>query len=372
MCHSGKKYYLRWKKMLFKERANLKQVKEIIIRELRKENPYSIFLWGPPGVGKSELVKQIHEETKIPMVDIRLLNYDPTDLKGIPHFETTADGKRITRWSPPSFLRDEKMIIFLDEITTAPEVIQGIAYQISLDKRIGEHEINKSSLIIAASNRPEDETIVFIPPAALSNRFIHLEVEVDVDIWLEYAREKQLSSYVTGFISCYKEHLFKMPKDDKGSLTSPAFPTPRAWTRIGERLHDYEDDKDLLRKFVYGNVGDGTGGAFISYYNVCPRFPPIEQILEGKRVEIELRWEVMWFVADILLRKADSKNIGNILKFLFSKIYPRGKEIVMTFIENIKKAKAKDKDFILALQTAFDYQPEVRQYKNEFRKYIWE
>ncbi len=360
--------------MLLRESVNLKQVKEIIRRELRQERPYSIFLWGPPGVGKSEVVQQIHEEEKVPMVDIRLLNYDPTDLKGIPYFETSADGTKITRWSPPSFLKKEKMIIFLDEITTAPEVIQGIAYQISLDKRIGEHEINKSSLVIAASNRPEDETLVFIPPSALSNRFMHFEVKVDPNVWLqEYARKRGLSPYVTGFIAAYPDELFRMPKQGT-SLSSPAFPTPRAWTRVAERIDVYHDDKELLKKFVYGNVGDESGARFISYYSVCSKIPDIDSILKGEKVTIPYDFAVMYFVVDILLRKAVSNNIKHIMRFLYGELYTRehGKEIIMYFFKSLISWKKDDRDFIKTIEVCFNLDPELRKYRDDYKKYLIE
>jgi len=55
-----------------------------IRRCFEKKRP--VFLWGPPGIGKSELIQSITDEMKGHMIDLRLGQMDPTDIRGIPFY----------------------------------------------------------------------------------------------------------------------------------------------------------------------------------------------------------------------------------------------------------------------------------------------
>ena len=162
------------------------RVQEVLDNILKTR--WSAFVWGPPGVGKSSIVREIADSKNWKLLDVRASLLDPTDLRGIPAIE---DGK--AKWCPPAFLPsgNSKGILFFDELNAAPPLVQASLYQLTLDRRIGEYTLPDGWRIIAAGNRAEDASVTFRMPAALANRFIHLDYEVDFDDWRAWAiREK--------------------------------------------------------------------------------------------------------------------------------------------------------------------------------------
>ena len=77
--------------------------KASIVRAFKKKRP--IFIWGPPGIGKSDIVRQIGDNMEAHVIDIRLSLWEPTDIKGIPYFDS-KQGTMV--WAPPSELPDAK------------------------------------------------------------------------------------------------------------------------------------------------------------------------------------------------------------------------------------------------------------------------
>ena len=179
-----------------------------------KEFP-SIMLWGAPGVGKSQSVREIAKiiedrtDKKVNIVDVRLLLFNPIDLRGIP---TTDKSKENAIWLKPKiFDMDESdkvvNILFLDEISSCTPAVQAAAYQITLDRTIGEHKLPDNCIVIAAGNRLNDKSVVSKMPKALANRLMHIEVEIDVDSWLKWAKENNINDIVIKFISNNKQYL---------------------------------------------------------------------------------------------------------------------------------------------------------------------
>ena len=160
--------------------------KRSIRRAFKKQRP--IFIWGPPGIGKSEVVHQIGDEYKKSLViDIRLSLWEPTDIKGIPYFDA-VQGRMV--WAPPVELPDAEtakkydiIILFMDEMNSAPPAVQAAAYQLILNRRVGTYHLPKNVVIVAAGNREADKGVTYRMPAPLANRFVHLEMKVDFDDW---------------------------------------------------------------------------------------------------------------------------------------------------------------------------------------------
>ena len=139
------------------------------------------FLWGPPGIGKSDVVKQIGEQAGREVIDVRLALWEPTDIKGIPYYN--AD-KGTMVWAPPSELPtdpESTAIIFLDELNSAPPAVQAAAYQLILNRAVGTYKLPKGVDLVAAGNREGDRGVTYRMPAPLANRFVHLEMKVDFD-----------------------------------------------------------------------------------------------------------------------------------------------------------------------------------------------
>jgi MoxR-like ATPase len=245
------------------------RVEEVIDHILSTRWP--AFIWGPPGVGKSSIVRKVATDRKLALLDIRASLLDPTDLRGIP---TVEDGN--ARWCPPSFLPSDpgsEGILFFDELNAAPPLVQASLYQLTLDRRVGEYVLPDKWRIIAAGNRAEDASVTFRMPAALSNRFVHLDFEVDFDDWRKWAIDREIHSLVLGFLSTRQELLFNMSNTDRG------FPTPRSWEMVSDVLNVVGHNKGA-HDIMLGIVGEAAAIEFVAYCDHALSEETIREILK--------------------------------------------------------------------------------------------
>jgi hypothetical protein len=253
-------------------------------KSLRKafKNQRPIFLWGPPGIGKSDIIKQLGAELDAHVIDVRLSLWEPTDIKGIPYFDSNDN---TMRWAPPSELPSEEMakqhksiILFLDEMNSAAPSVQAAAYQLILNRRVGTYHLPDNVMLVAAGNRETDKGVTFRMPAPLANRFVHLEMTVNWDDYFEWAVENKVHQDVVGFLSFSKKSLYDF--DPKSS--SRAFATPRSWSFVSELLTDDDVDVETLTDLVSGSVGEGLAISFMAHRKVASKMPNPSDILSGK------------------------------------------------------------------------------------------
>jgi len=238
------------------------------------EQKVPVFLWGAPGIGKSSIVKQIAQSKEIGFIDLRLALMDPTDLKGIPFYDKESHS---ALWAPPAFLpREGKGILFLDELNAAPPSVQSSAYQLILDRRIGEYELPSAWAVVAAGNREGDRGVTYKMPAPLANRFVHFELEVSVDEWKVWAFEHKIDTRIIAYISYKKEHLFTFDS----SLKEKSFATPRSWEYVHNILNA-SLEKELLLETLSGAVGKEVAVGFLNFIKVMDKLPDIRAILEA-------------------------------------------------------------------------------------------
>lgn len=233
------------------------------------------FIWGPPGIGKSSVVKQVAEGGGYGFIDLRLALMDPTDLKGIPFYDKE---QHQALWAPPSFLPKEgKGILFLDELNSAPPAVQASAYQLILDRQVGEYKLPDGWAIVAAGNREGDRGVVYRMPSPLANRFVHLDMEVSVEDWREWAFSANLDERVIAYIGYKSEDLFSFDptKNEK------SFATPRSWEFVSSLLQSAMDKK-LLLETISGAIGKNRAVNFLSFAKVMHKLPDIEAILNGE------------------------------------------------------------------------------------------
>ncbi len=225
----------------------------------------SVMIWGPPGIGKSSIVKQIAESRELQFVDVRLSQLAPTDLRGLP---VPNNGK--TQWAAPDFLpRSGQGILFMDEINMAPPSMQGVAQQLILDRKVGNYEVPDGWFIWAAGNRKVDRASVFDMPAPLANRFIHLEVEAHIDSFRQYAFKVGISDRLIAFLAFRTDLLHKMLPNEMN------WPSPRSW-EMADQLHQVGLSMEPA-------VGISATAEFQAYLDVTEKIPDIHSILKGKK-----------------------------------------------------------------------------------------
>ena len=247
-----------------------------------------VFLWGPPGIGKSELVANMAEEMQGHMIDLRLGQMDPTDIRGIPFYNKEAN---VMDWAPPIELPTEELasqypviVLFLDEMNSAAPSVQSAAYQLILNRRVGKYKLPDNVVMVAAGNREGDKGVTYKMPSPLANRFVHLEMRPDFDAWQRWAVQNNIHKDVVGYVSFAKQDLFDF--DPKSS--SRAFATPRSWTFVSQLLES-DLPTNIETDLVAGTVGDGTAVKFMAHRKVAGQMPNPRDILDGKVKELKVK-----------------------------------------------------------------------------------
>jgi len=254
---------------------------------MKKKRP--IFLWGPPGIGKSDVVKQITDSlSNSHLIDIRLSLWEPTDIKGIPYFDANQ-GKMV--WGAPSELPDEEfakafdnIVLFLDEMNSAAPAVQAAAYQLILNRRVGQYKLPDNVIIVAAGNREADKGVTYRMPAPLANRFIHLEMAVNFDDWFQWAVNNKIHKDVVGYLNFAKKDLY----DFDPKSPSRSFATPRSWAFVSELLEE-DTDENTTTDLVAGAVGEGLAVKFMAHRKVAANMPNPTDILASKVKEMSTK-----------------------------------------------------------------------------------
>jgi len=298
-----------------------------------------VMLWGPPGVGKSQMVAQIARRHGIQAIDIRLSQMEPSDLRGIPF---RVDD--LVEWAVPAMLPDAARhgpagILFLDEINAAPPSVSAAAYQLILDRRLGEYQIPANWAIFAAGNRQGDRGVTYSMPAPLANRMSHFEVETHLDDWVHWAYANDIDDRVIGFLRFRPELLFEFDP----AHNPIAFPSPRSWEFAHRALQKFGDLPDLLQGALQACVGPAAGIELHAFVRSLDRMPDIDAILEGADVPVPDEIDLQYAVAAALVGRAiklgrsgqGQQRIGHILSY--AQRFPQ-KEMGVMLVSDLHRA----------------------------------
>lgn len=273
------------------------------------------FLWGPPGVGKSEIMRQVTAARKMQLADVRLSQMDSIDLRGFPNPD--RDKNRMG-WLPPDFLPPSntktKGILFFDELNSAPQANQAPCYQLFLDGRLGAYELPGGWMCAGAGNRETDHAIVHRMSTALANRMVHLEVEVDADEWRGWARKNGLLASTIGYIGFRRDNLMHFDLKSK----SPAFATPRAWAKV-DRIERRREglDRTVTRALIRGTVGEGVALDYEAYIESQAELLSLEEIrLNPETTKVPKSMAAAHAVAQMLVDETTIPAFPGILKYV--------------------------------------------------------
>lgn len=326
-----------------------KKYATIINKGMKLKRFMPTMLWGPPGIGKSQAVYEFAEKLaqqtnkKVFVNDIRLATYTPVDLVGIPY--ANQDRTKTTWLRPEMYDMDESddviNILFLDELSSAQNSVQAAAYQIVLDRKIGNHTFPDNCIIIAAGNRVTDNAIAFKQSSALANRLAHVEIKTDASAWLQWARNNEIDYRVTSYIEHSPDKLYGefMGSDIK------AFATPRTWEAVSNILSisDSFNENELYNEIV-ALIGVYALD-FLAWVKRSEELPKVDDIFNGKAPAAPKTSDAIYALINEMItyanKHSDLQLIDNSIKYVTSHISPDNAFVYIESIQKIAKISKK-------------------------------
>lgn len=267
-----------------------------------------VIVWGPPGIGKSSVTHQLAAGLNRDLIDVRAPQFDAVDLRGLP---CVSNG--ITKWCTPDFWPRPgcpDTIIFLDELNRAPAMVQNALLQLILDRRLGDYVLPDNVEIVSACNNVSDGGGVQKMTSALSNRFTHLNMVVDVDDWCKWAFSAGLEPATIAFVRFRNNLLFEFSRTEK------AFPTPRSWSFVS-KITAQRPGNGIELALYAGAVGKGPALEYVAFLDLFRKLPNIDAILMNpKTAPLATEPATMFAVASALARKASVTNLGRVFQYL--------------------------------------------------------
>lgn len=271
---------------------------------------HAVFLWGAPGIGKSEVTRQIAAELGWALIEFRANLREPVDCRGIPVADLESG---TTRWLVPAELpqadRDgPNGILFLDELNTASPQMQAALFQLVLERRLGDYVLPKGWSIVAAGNRVSDRAAAQRMPTALRNRFAHLYVVADVDAWAKWATCNHVAPEMVAFVRFRRELIHRMPAGDEN-----AFATPRSLTRAAEYVGA---PVDVRRDLIASHVGDDVAGEIEGFLQLYESIGSLHDIIASPdTAALPREPSQKYAVATGLARLANRANFGAVMTY---------------------------------------------------------
>lgn len=237
-----------------------------------------VFVWGPPGIGKSALVQRFCDEVGLPCVSLLGSQLAPEDLIGVPRIE----GGTSVFCPPRQIAREEPYCLFIDELNACSHEVMKAFYSLIHERRIAEYVMPEGSVVIGAGNRVQDGAIVKPMPTALLNRMVHVHLRVSTREWLDWAYGASLHPWVLDYIENRPDHLWTQPPKHE-----EPFSTPRAWHMLSDALHEYGEGitESQVEVLAFGCLTPHHAGQFKAF---------IKQIRGGFRLNAILRGDMPW------------------------------------------------------------------------------
>ncbi len=237
-----------------------------------------VFIWGPPGIGKSALVEEFAEEVGLPCVSLLGSQLAPEDILGVPQIQENK-----TIFCPPaSIAQAEPYCLFLDELNACSHEVQKSFYSLIHERRVGAYHLPEGSIVIGAGNRAQDSAIVRPISSALLNRMIHVELRVSHRDWLAWAAGAEIHPWILEYIGLRPDHLWSRPPK-----TEEPFSTPRSWHMLSDSLKEYGEDlqEEDLEFLTYGCLSPSHAGQFRAFLKQLRNKYRVHDLIKGC-----LRW----------------------------------------------------------------------------------
>ena len=312
----------------------------LLTNELRANARANIptMVWGPPGIGKSQIAYQIANDLNAKLFELRANLFDPVDVRGGLKVVEQEDGTYRTRYGVPEDYPDSNyggnVVLLVDELPNAPKATQNALLQLVLDKKIGTYTLPAGTAIIAAGNRSIDRAAVHEMPTPVKNRFAHYEIEANIDDWVAWAMQNNISPTIVSFLRYRPTQLHNLDAREN------AFPTPRAWEMVNRKLPFMGGNTDEEFYGTASLIGDGPAGEFIAFKKSVDKMPDLDQIVQNPTyTQVPDDPSVLYAVSGALAPRADTNNFKEIMKY--AKRMPAEYQVVL-----VRDSLAKDRELM--------------------------
>ena len=311
-----------------------------LVTELRANARANIptMIWGPPGIGKSQIVYQTAEALNAKLFELRANLFDPVDVRGGLKVVEQQDGTYKTKYGIPEDYPESdytgNVVLLVDELPNAPKATQNALLQLILDKKIGTYTLPPGTAIVAAGNRSIDRAAVHEMPTPVKNRFAHYEVEPNVDDWAAWAIRKGINPTIISFVRYRPTLLHSLDSREN------AVPTGRAWEMVDRKLPYMGGTPDDEFYGVASIIGDGPAGEFIAFKQTADKMPDLDKIISSPHsVNVPDDPSILFAVSGGLAARSDENNFKDIMAY--AKRMPAEYQVVL-----VRDSLAKDRDLV--------------------------
>lgn len=266
---------------------------EYLIPEIRQR---PILLMGPPGIGKTQIMQQIASECEIGLVSYTITHHTRQSAVGLPFIKEESFGDRtfsVTEYTMSEiissiyrYIREtgrQEGILFIDEINCVSETLAPTMLQFLQCKTFGNQAVPKGWIIAAAGNPPEYNKSVRDFDFVTLDRVRKMEVEADLAVFKEYARDHQMHPFITSYLELRPQNFYRTENDVDGMQ----FVTARGWEDLSYLIKSYESlnipiDEDVIHQFLQHEDIAKDVAAYYDLYQKYKEEYDIRNILLGK------------------------------------------------------------------------------------------
>lgn len=281
------------------------------------------YVHGSPGIGKSDIWKQIADKYNLFIIDARLSQMTPEDIQGL----AARDGQKATFLpfdifpihsdplpvDPVTGHEYDGWFIIIDELSSASKAIQAAAYKLILDREVGQHKLHTNVWIAAAGNKASDKAVVIQQSTALQSRMTHYELQVSNADWMIWATKNNVDARIRAFIE-YKPSMLHRFDPNHKDLT---FPCPRTWEFVHRHINDRAELDDIDMFNIAGDIADGAATEFVNFVKITTNIPKIEDIFRNPMgTEVPQEVTLKFFTITSLSDHTDGDNLEKAIQYI--------------------------------------------------------